>query len=151
MRILIDADGCPVTAIAVEIASAENIDCFIFCDTSHIIEYPYAQTVICDKGPDSVDFSILNHSRENDIIITQDYGLASMCLVKKTFPINQNGLRYTDKNITSMLNSRYVSQKARKAGIKTKGPSKRTPGQNEKFILNFKKLIAEIRSIEESH
>ena len=57
MRILIDADGCPVREIAEETAFRENIDCLIFCDTAHIIESPHAQTIICDKGPDSVDFS----------------------------------------------------------------------------------------------
>ncbi len=148
MRILIDADGCPVTKIAEGIAFREKIPCIIFCDTAHIIKSPYAQVIICEKGLDSVDFSILNRTCENDIIITQDYGLASMCLVKKTFSINQNGLRYTNENIDSMLNSRYISRKARQAGIRTKGPAKRKPEQDEKFRRNLEKLIAYIRSIE---
>ena len=110
MRILIDADGCPVTEIAEETAFRENIPCLIFCDTSHIFKSPYAQIIICEKGLDSVDFTILNRCRKNDIVITQDYGLASMCLVKKSFPINQNGLRYTNENIDSMLITCQVSK-----------------------------------------
>ena len=149
MRILIDADGCPVTSIAAETAFRKDIECLIFCDTSHIIEKPHAQTIVCEKGPDSADFSILNHSRKNDIIITQDYGLASMCLAKKTFPINQNGYRYTDDNIDSMLNSRYISKKARQAGIRTKGPAKRSPKQNEIFRQKLEKLISYIRALED--
>ena len=148
MRILIDADGCPVTGITEETAFRENIQCLIFCNTSHILESPYAQIIICEKGLDSVDFAILNRCRKNDIVITQDYGLASMCLVKKSFPINQNGSRYTNENIDSLLNSRYISKKARQTGIRTKGPAKRKSEQNEKFRKNLQKLISHIRNIE---
>ena len=40
MRILIDADGCPVTKAAIKIADKHNIEAVIFCDTSHIFDYP---------------------------------------------------------------------------------------------------------------
>lgn len=35
MKILIDADGCPVTAVAVEEAKRHGIEAVIYCDTSH--------------------------------------------------------------------------------------------------------------------
>lgn len=38
MRILIDADGCPVVDITVLAAKENNIECIILCDTSHVFE-----------------------------------------------------------------------------------------------------------------
>lgn len=35
MRILIDADGCPVTMEAVKIGNEYGVESIIFCDTSH--------------------------------------------------------------------------------------------------------------------
>ena len=39
MRILIDADGCPVTNIAVSISKSHGLECIIVCDSSHIFNY----------------------------------------------------------------------------------------------------------------
>lgn len=147
MKILIDADGCPVVDYAVDAASKNFIECLLFCDTSHIIEKEHSTTIICPKGPDSVDFSLLNYTQKNDIVVTQDYGLASMCLVKKAFPINQNGLLYTEENINALLMSRYISKKARLAGAKIKGPAKRKPEQNEKFKKALENLISYVKSL----
>ena len=35
MRILIDADGCPVVDTTVRISKEYKIECIILCDTSH--------------------------------------------------------------------------------------------------------------------
>ncbi len=83
MKVLIDADGCPVVDIAVSLCRQTQTQCLILCDTSHCIEYEGATTLIFDKGADRVDFALVNLVQENDILITQDYGLASMCLAKK--------------------------------------------------------------------
>lgn len=37
MKIFIDADGCPVTDIAVKIAIKYGVECTIICDTAHSI------------------------------------------------------------------------------------------------------------------
>ena len=82
MQILIDADGCPVVEFAVELARQHHIPCVILCDTAHRIEKPGAETVILSQGADSVDFALVNRVRKGDIVVTQDYGLAAMCLAK---------------------------------------------------------------------
>ena len=38
MKILIDADGCPVVDITVQMAKKYHIECFILCDTAHFFE-----------------------------------------------------------------------------------------------------------------
>ena len=35
MRILIDADGCPVVNETIKVAHKFNLESIIFCDTSH--------------------------------------------------------------------------------------------------------------------
>jgi hypothetical protein len=133
MRILIDADGCPVVDAAVRMALDHNVECIIFCDTAHIYEKDGAETVTVSQGADSVDFALVNRVVGGDIIITQDYGLAAMCLARKAVVISQNGMIYNDLNIDSLLMSRYASKKIRNAGGRQKGPPKRTPEQDRKF------------------
>lgn len=141
MKILIDADGCPVVDLTVRIAAKNGIECTILCDTSHEFKRDGAETIVVEKGADSVDFKIVNLVGEGDIVVTQDYGLAAMCLARKAVPLSQNGMVYTDKNIDQLLFTRYVSKKIRNAGGRMKGPSKRTPDQDKAFEAALEKLI----------
>ncbi len=141
MRILIDADGCPVVDIAVRVARDHNIECLILCDTSHVFEKEGITTLTFSKGADSVDFALVNLVKQGDIVITQDYGLAAMCLARLAIPINQDGMEYTADNIDALLLARHTARKIRGAGGRTKGPAKRTENQNRTFENKLAKLL----------
>lgn len=140
MKILIDADGCPVTKIALSLAKEREIPVVIVCDTAHEFNDSYAEIIVVDKGADSADFKLVNLANSGDVVITQDYGLAAMCLSKCANVLNQNGLVYTSDNIDSLLLSRHTAKKIRNSGGRLKGPSKRTKQQDEDFkkaLLKF--------------
>lgn len=141
MKILIDADGCPVVDIACKTAKKNNLKCVIICDTSHLFNIEGAETITVSKGADSVDFFLVNKIQKGDIVVTQDYGLAAMCLAKNAHVINQNGEIYNDENILSLLNSRHTSKKLRMSGVRLKGPSKRDKINDEKFAQKLDFLI----------
>ena len=141
MTIFIDADGCPVVDITIKIAKKAQIECILICDTSHVFEKDGARTITVPKGNDSVDFALVNMIKKGDIVVTQDYGLAAMCLARVARCINQNGLIYTSENIDGLLMQRFTAQKVRKAGGRMKGPPKRTNEQNIKFEAALEKLI----------
>ena len=105
MTILIDADGCPVVDLTLRSAGKKGVPVVILCDTSHRIEREGAQTLVFDKGADSVDFALVNRVKPGDLVVTQDYGLASMCLAKCARVLNQNGLQYTADNISLSKNT----------------------------------------------
>ena len=141
MKILIDADGCPVVKQATQIAKENNIEVVIFCDTSHLINSDYAQIITVSKGADSVDFALVNEVKSDDIVVTQDYGLAAMVLSKGGKAITQNGMIISDSNLELLLTSRYESKKARMSGAHLKGPKKRTAQNDEEFIKSFKSML----------
>lgn len=133
MKILIDGDGCPVIDLTINIAKKFNIDVIIMCDTAHIFNKEGAKTMIFSKGTDSVDFALINLVKKDDIVISQDYGLAAMAINKAYYVINQNGLIYTNDNIDRLLYSRHISKKIRKSGGRVKGPKKRSNEDNINF------------------
>lgn len=147
MRIVIDGDGCPVINMAIEAAKKYNIECIILCDTSHIINRNGAKTVTVSKGADSVDFAIVNMIDSDDIVVTQDYGLAAMCLSRKATTLNQNGLVYDDSNIDSLLFSRYTAKNIRRSGGRLKGPKKRTSEQDKAFLKSLEEILSKKTSI----
>ncbi len=141
LKILIDADGCPVTRIAVDEAEKHGIEAIIYCDTSHDFSSYNAKVITVSKGADSADFALVNDAEKGDIVITQDYGLAAMALAKKAIPLTQNGLVINDFNIDGLLNSRHEAKAARRAGKHLKGPSKRTHKQDADFTAALLSLI----------
>ena len=141
MTILIDADGCPVVDITVKVAAQHKVSCVIVCDTSHVFEKTGAKTITVSKGNDSVDFALVNMVRPGDVVVTQDYGLAAMCLARKAVPINQNGIVYTNDNIDALLHERHEARKVRMSGGRLKGPSKRTKEHDAAFETALRRLL----------
>lgn len=141
MRILVDADACPVKQIIVKIAKEYGLKVLMFIDTSHEINDGYSQVITVDKGRDSVDIALINNAVHGDIIVTQDYGVAAMALSKGTKAINQNGLLYTADNIDKLLFERHLGQKVRRSGGKTSGVKKRTKENDLRFESQIRNLI----------
>ncbi|MBQ3055810.1 MAG: DUF188 domain-containing protein [Oscillospiraceae bacterium] len=141
MQIYIDADGCPVVDEAIALCKAFSLPCTILCDTAHQIERDGARTLVCSKGADSVDFTLVNLIASGDVVVTQDYGLAAMCLARGTFPIHQDGYFYTNENIDALLLARHTSAKVRRAGGRFKTTPKRTKEQSQAFCNALKSFL----------
>ena len=99
MRILVDADACPVKEIIVRLAKRRNIPVTILIDTSHELSDGYSKIITVDKQADSVDYALMGLLTRDDIVVTQDFGLAAMVIGKGAKAVNQNGLVFTNDNI----------------------------------------------------
>ena len=82
MKILVDADACPVKEIIVRQAKKRGIPVVMLLDTSHILNDGYSKVITVDKGRDSVDIRLANLLEAGDIVVTQDFGVAALALGK---------------------------------------------------------------------
>ena len=146
MRILVDADACPVVRIVEKIGQEKGIPVTLLCDTNHVLYSEYSEIKIIGAGADAVDFALINMCHAGDVVVTQDYGVAAMALGKKAKVIHQSGKWYTDDNIEMMLEERHMAKQARRASAKhhLKGPSKRTPEDDTRFEASFIRLLESI-------
>jgi uncharacterized protein YaiI (UPF0178 family) len=141
MRILVDADACPVKEIVLRLAKERDIPVIMLIDTSHQLNDGYSEIITVDKQADSVDFALMGLLAREDIVVTQDFGLAAMVLGKGARAVNQNGMIYDDGNIDKLLMDRYIGQKVRRSGGRIKGPAKRTKEDNKRFESAFAKML----------
>lgn len=141
MRIIVDGDACPGISIIEKIAKNYKKELLLFCDINHYIMLDYGEVKIVDSGFQSVDMYVVNTANTGDIVITQDYGVAAICIAKKCYCINPKGYYYTEDNIDRMLEERHLSQKLRRGGYKTSNPKKRTKEDDERLKNNLKKLL----------
>ena len=119
MKILVDADVCPVVSIVERVAEKYGIPVVLLCDTNHVLQSEYSEVKVIGAGADAVDFALVGLCQKGDLVVTQDYGVTAMILGKGAYGIHQSGKWYTDKNIDRMLMERHISKKVRrsKSGI----------------------------------
>lgn len=150
MKILVDADACPVVGIVERIAKQNSIPCMLLCDTNHVINSDYSEVRIIGAGADAVDYALINICHWGDIVVSQDYGVAAMALGKGAYAIHQSGKWYTNENIDQMLMERHLAKKARNGKGKhhMKGPSKRTDEDDKHFEESFIRLVNKVKEQE---
>ena len=72
MRILVDADACPVTRIVMRLARERGIPVVLVTDDSHVMDDSWAEVVTVGQGSDAVDLALINRTRKGDVVVTQD-------------------------------------------------------------------------------
>lgn len=143
MKLWIDADACPVVNNAILIAGKHGIAVTLVCDDAHFMQRDGAQTITVSRGADSADLVLVNRLVPGDVVVTQDYGLAALCLARGATPLDQNGRVYTNDNIDSLLGMRHVAARVRRGGGRLKGPPKRTREQDEWFEKALDKVLGQ--------
>lgn len=144
MKIIIDGDACPSIPLIELLAKKYEMGIIIFCDINHCIYSEYSEVKIVDSGFQSVDMYVVNNTNKDDIVITQDYGVAALCLAKDSIVISPYGIQYTNDNIERMLEDRHVSKCIRDSGGKVKSQKKRTEKDEAKFLLILEEELKKV-------
>ena len=144
MRLVIDGDGSPVKAEVIRLGQQFHLPVLIVTSVDHYTtkEYPdFVSFIYVDKGADRADYEIVKQIQAKDILITQDYGLASLVLPKKARVFHHSGKEYLAETIDFLLTQRYLSAQERKAGKRTKGPKAFTQADRDYFYTLLTSVI----------
>lgn len=144
LKILVDADACPVKNIIEKTAEKYGIPVVMFIDSSHILSSEYSEIVTVGQGKDAVDIALINRAEPGDIVVTQDCGVAALALGKGAYAVNNFGTVFSDKNIDQMLFERHISAKIRRSGGRLCGFHKRTKKNDEQFEQSLVRLIEKL-------
>jgi uncharacterized protein len=149
MKIIVDADACPVKEIIVNIAREYQVDVVMVCSYAHFIEEREGVKIVqVDQEPQAADIAVINRTTKSDIVVTQDYGLAAIVLGKGAVAMSPRGMIYANDKMDEMLTHRHYQQKFRKAGGRTKGPKPHNNKDDDHFELNLIKLITQIKGLD---
>ena len=113
MRVLIDGDACPNKREIKQLLDRYQIRMIVFVDYAHLLNEDLYEVRHCEVGKDSVDMRIVNEVKAGDLVITQDYGLASLVLSKNAKVLHVSGMRIDQENIDGLLLKRYEGYKQR--------------------------------------
>jgi uncharacterized protein YaiI (UPF0178 family) len=140
-QVIVDADACPraVRAILTQLQPVYGYELVTIASFNHELSGTHHITV--GNGPDEADLAVVNRTHAGDIIVTQDYGLASLVLAKGAKAISPKGLVYTNDNIDFLLAERHTQAVYRRQGRHTRGPKARTQDDDATFMAAFKRLL----------
>ncbi len=141
MKILVDADSCPVKDILFQVAQEYAVEVVVVKNLAHEIDHDYPKVITVDKGMDSVDFVIVNQTEAGDLVVTQDYGLAALALSKQAVVIHPNGWEYTDGNIEGLLMNRHINREIRKRDGRHTKTAKRKGEDDSQFEALLRAII----------
>lgn len=158
----IDADACPVTAEALTIARTYKIPAVIAGNTTQNLERHirrgdprspinpdeptqsfWVDTLAVGVGADAADFAIVQELHPNDVVVTQDIGLAAMVLGRDARAIGVRGRVFTPATIDMDMFIRHEEKKVRRQGGRTKGPAPFTEEDREYFSDRLARLVEE--------
>ncbi|HDY4705885.1 TPA: YaiI/YqxD family protein [Staphylococcus aureus] len=150
-HIIIDGDACPVVDSIIDLTTETGIFVTIIRSFSHFSNQlypPHVSTLYVDDGPDAVDYKIVQLSTKDDIVITQDYGLASLLVDKVLIVMHHNGKIYNSKNIQQLLDKRYMNAQIRKQGGRHKGAPPFTKQDQKVFEKSLLRVIHRIKELD---
>lgn len=146
-RLFIDADACPVTRDAIDIARKHHVPVTLVANsTQNLSKYAGRSHVECVEvsgGRDAADFAIVEMLAPSDVVVTQDLGLAAMALGRGAKTMSPRGRIHSAATIDMELAFRHAEQKHRRAGGRTQGPSKFEDDDREHFAEVLERVLGE--------
>jgi uncharacterized protein YaiI (UPF0178 family) len=141
MKILIDADACPrsVLQICMRLGRKYNVPVWTVASFNHDIESDHHIAVGDDFQ--EADMKIMNLTEAGDVVVTGDWGLATMVLGKGAKCLSPMGREFRAEKIEFLLEEREVKAKFRRGGGRAKGPKKRTSGDDRQFEFSLEKIL----------
>ena len=143
----VDADACPKVVKELVFKASFRLDISVCLVANSYMNIPHGgkiTSVQVDKGADVADFYIVEHVKENDLVITADIPLASLVVEKGAVAINPRGEAYTEENINERLSMRDFMQGLRDSGVDTGGPAPFGPKDKESFANSLNRLLTKM-------
>ncbi|WP_100406767.1 YaiI/YqxD family protein [Bacillus solitudinis] len=143
LSMYVDADSCPVKEEIIQLCQTYSVEMIFVSSYAHVMTLPSSvKQITVDTDKEAADLYIMNHIQRGDFCVTQDHALASLLLPRGAEILSPRGMMYTNENIDQLLNVRYLSQKQRRMGGKTKGPKAFTEEDRRQFISSLEKILA---------
>lgn len=124
MKILVDADACPVKEEIYKVAKRHAVPVVVVANAS--MRLPHEEGIrlqVVGDAFDAADDWIEAEAGAGDLVVTGDILLAARCLKKEAYVLGPTGRPFTDENIGDALASREISAEMREMGLLRGGPA----------------------------
>lgn len=146
MRILVDADACPVKDEIYKVAFRTNVTVVLVTNSYlRIPEHPLiSQTVVSDKF-DAADDHIADLVSSSDVVVTADILLAERCLKSGATVIAPTGKPFTQNSIGTAIATRAIMADLRAGGDQIGGSPQFSKTDKSRFLQALDTAIVRLK------
>lgn len=144
MKLIIDADACPKAVLQHCLAARVRWGLSVVTVASFNHQIVSDQHITVGNASQEADLKIVNLTEANDLVITQDWGLAALVLAKKACCLSPSGSEYRSEKMDFLLEEREIKAKVRRGGGRTKGPRKRQAEDDARFAAELERLLQQL-------
>ncbi len=146
LDIYIDADACPVKQEIFRVAKRYHLNVTLVSNSwLRIPPQDAVKLVIVSDQFDAADKWIVEHISTDDIVITTDIPLASLCIRGGARVLAPSGHLYTDANVGAALATRDLMKDLRAEGLISGGPPPFGARDRSNFLERLDQLIQKIK------
>ncbi len=149
LELYIDADACPVKQEVCKVAKRYHLNVtFVSNSWMRIPDQAAAKLVVVGDQFDAADQWIVEHVTLDDIVVTADILLASLCVKGGARVLAPSGHQFSDANVGSAVATRDLMKDLRAEGLVSGGPPPFAARDRSRFLERLDNLI---RQIERTH
>ena len=135
MRILVDADACPVKDEIYRVAFRREVAVAVVSNQRiRIPDHPLVERVVVSDAFDAADDWIAAAADARSVVVTADILLADRCLKAGAAVIGPTGKPFTADSIGMALATRNLMEDLRAMGEITGGPKAFSPKDRSAFL-----------------
>ena len=145
VRILVDADACPVKDEVYKVAWRREIRVAVVSNAHlRVPAHPLIERVVVSGKFDAADDWIAEAADEGSVVVTGDILLADRCLKKGAAVIAPNGKPFTTGSIGGAIATRAIMADLRSGVGMTGGPAPFTKSDRSHFLQALDAELARI-------
>jgi uncharacterized protein YaiI (UPF0178 family) len=135
IRILIDADACPVKDEVYRVAFRREVAVRVVSNARiRIPDHPLVERVVVSGAFDAADDWIAGEAGRSDVVITADILLADRCLKAGACVLGPTGKPFTNASIGSAIAMRAIMADLRSGGDVVGGPAPFAKADRSRFL-----------------
>lgn len=145
MKIIVDADACPVVIKEILCKAAARTKVETQFIANHLIKLPpspYLKSVQVPSGFDVADHEVVLRCEPGDLVITSDIPLAAEIIEKGGNALSSRGELFDKQTIRGRLNTRDFMETMRASGFQSGGPPPLTQKDRKVFADHLDRLLA---------
>lgn len=146
LRVLIDADACPVKKEVYKVASRYQVPVTLVANSwMRIPRDPLVDIVVVSNDFDAADDHIAGIADTMSVVVTADILLAERCLQRGASVIAPNGKPFTQDTIGNAIATRALMADLRAGGDIVGGPAPFTRADRSRFLSTLDETLVRLK------
>ena len=145
LRILVDADACPVKDEIYKVALRRAVPVWIVSNSPFRVPvHPLVSRVVVEAGFDAADDWIATEADGKSVVVTADILLAERCLKAGASVIQPNGRPFTMNSIGHAIATRAIMADLRAGGDIVGGPAPFARTDRSRFLSALDDVLVKL-------